>query len=168
MFRTFSTAHQRASEAHQRQTELEGNYSWFSQIAVRALKLYPRVLQKPALTISNSECAVAAGAIYTSLENCLGEDHISRSNIAISRHEIYQPRQKAHKNSQPEFDILEGRDYIHDCVELLLKIVSGPKPKFVGHEQSIFWLFSRTKWSRRQAWRRLGIFIAPSHIPMKS
>ncbi len=68
--------------------------------------------------------AIAAGAVCRSLNTCVVEDYISRSSIAICRHEIYQPRSRAHKDAEPAFDELEKRDYVKNCVELLLKMVS--------------------------------------------
>jgi hypothetical protein len=52
------------------------------------------------------------------------EDLVSRSSICITRHDPFDGRQKAHKGAEAVNDELEGRKYVHDCVEILLKTVT--------------------------------------------
>lgn len=52
------------------------------------------------------------------------EDTISRSSICILQDRPFNGRLKAHKGAIHKLDNLEGRDYVPDCVKILLKAVS--------------------------------------------
>ncbi|KFY78637.1 hypothetical protein V498_09066 [Pseudogymnoascus sp. VKM F-4517 (FW-2822)] len=49
------------------------------------------------------------------------EDTISRSSICILQDRPFNGRLKAHKGAIHKLDNLEGRDYVPDCVKILLK-----------------------------------------------
>ena len=68
--------------------------------------------------------AIAEGAIYRALQEGMVKDYISRSSICICSHDPYNPRQEAHKGVSFVNDPFEGRKYVHNCVKILLKMVS--------------------------------------------
>jgi hypothetical protein len=75
--------------------------------------------------IDESETAVSLGAVLRTLEKGDGPERISKSSYGFLRTEPHEPEIcRAHTEQRPTTDKLDGKKYIRNTIDWLVKVAS--------------------------------------------